>query len=326
MRVVRQGMVHLRLRSLRPGLRVLPRVRRGLGEATEEPQEDVPLCHLLLGGSGTAASESRLRPDRDEAWRIVTVLSHRNLRVGGGHSFSNRAKGSRGVPPETIVQIESFVRKYLEILGATHLPRPQLEFRSNIGSRWLAADGWSTADPSNTTLVVQKAVLGDLRTLERVIAHEIVHHVDFMSMTEQDVGLIQMGLGRSVESLRDGGHGPPFLEKAARINAVAGDGFVTKTSDAEYVTARNTRPYHLLIVPIYQQRRWTLGWAWTTRLSPEGRGYVEAKVLRDGARLVQSTDDRWLGGARIKRHGGVSVPRDETEFEALRALFVEAAV
>lgn len=246
-----------------------------------------------------------------------------NRRAGGGHTFSralNRAlKGGRGVSIETIAMIESFVEKYLAMLGEQDLPRPQIEFRSNIVAEWLGQDVWSLRKPT-TTLRLQKSILGDPRTLERVIAHEMIHHVDFLRMSEPEIEmLVEMRkLGR--KTYRDA-HGESFLAKAAQINVAMGDGFVTKVSDAEYVTARNVKPFFLLIVPLSTTND-KLGWAWAARLSGDGQTRV-AKQLALGARLVQSTNDLWLYGAKIKKYGGVSVPRKPEDQAELRRLFTE---
>lgn len=99
---------------------------------------------------------------------------------------------------------------------------------------------------------------------------------------------------------------------------------MTETSDAEYVAARNAKPFYLLIVPTYYGGRWVLGWMWAARLSEDGAEVVRQKVA-EGARLVRTTDERWLRGARIKRYGGVSLPTKSPEdAEELRRIFTEA--
>lgn len=253
-----------------------------------------------------------------------------NRRAGGGHTFSralNRAlKGARSVSAETIATIEALVEKYLAMLDEQGLPRPRIEFRANITARWLGADAWNPRDPSTTTLLLQKSILGDPRTLERVIAHEVIHHVDFMRMSEGEIAMIKLGI-----RTRDG-HGESFLAKAARINAAMGDGFVTKVSDAEYVKTKNVKPFFLLITPLGEIRPSSqggdvvydgrFGWAWAARLSPDGTVRAAQKLL-DGARLVLTTDERWLGGAKIKKWGGFSVPRGAEDQAELRRLFHE---
>lgn len=255
-----------------------------------------------------------------------------NRRAGGGHTFSralNRAlvvtKGGRGVSTETITAIEAFVEKYLTMLGEQNLPRPRIEFRANIAAGWLGADAWSLRDPSTTTLLLQKSILGDPRTLERVIAHEVIHHVDFMHMPEQEIAMIKLGI-----RTRDG-HGQSFLGKAAQVNAAMGDGFVTVKSDAEYVKTK-VKPFFLLIVPFSEvspspgggsmTSTGKFGWAWAVRLSPDGTVRA-AQKLAEGARLVLTTDERWLGGAKIKKWGGFSVPRGAEDQAELRRIFQE---
>src|SRR5258708_7228725 len=233
---------------------------------------------------------------------MIVLVDRDGARGGRGSRALSRALnravgGARGVSAGAIATIGALVEEYLAILGEQDLPRPRLEFRANILARWLGVDVWRPSDPSTTTLLLQKSILGHPRTLERVGAHEVIHHVDFMRMSAREVEAIRLGA-----RTRDG-HGASFLEKAALINARMGDGFVTVRSDEEYVRAKNARPFFLLIAPLseplvggYYSIGDRFGWAWAARLSPDGSTRA-AQKLALGARLVATTDERWLAGA-----------------------------
>src|SRR5271170_429229 len=137
--------------------------------------------------------------------------------------------------------IESLITKYMQLLRIDG-KRPVVKLRSNIGSLWLGRDTYTTRDTSTTLLEIQKSALHDPRTLERVIAHEMVHHRDHLRMTPRDWELVKIGI-------RPPSHGKEFLEGAAEINTVMGPNFVTILSDQEYVRAPLAKSYWLLVVP-----------------------------------------------------------------------------
>ena len=205
--------------------------------------------------------------------------------------------------------IDGYVTKYMAILEIAG-ERPSIKLRSNLGSKWLGRSSWSSKRPHTTLLELQQSILGDDRTLERVIAHEMIHHRDALAISENEMALIRVGI-------KPESHGASFREGAARINAVMGPGFVTAVSDKEYVHAPSHKKFLVLITPLAKDR---LGWAWAARLGPEAKGWVDEQLVR-GSRLVHTTDDRWARGAKIKRYGGYSIPRDPQDAALLRELY-----
>jgi hypothetical protein len=207
--------------------------------------------------------------------------------------------------------IDDLVDKYMEILSIRGA-KPVVEVKTRVGSGWLGRDSWVSTLPYTTTLELQRSILGDPRTLERIVAHEMVHHRDFLAMTPDQIALSRFGI-------RGEDHGAAFRHGAAIINAVMGPDFVTVHSDKEYVQAPLDKDLYLLIVPIHGGR---LGYAWAARLSPEATSVV-AKNALEGGKLVRTRDRQWTEGrAKIKRFGGLSVPKVGTPMEAqLRALY-----
>lgn len=211
---------------------------------------------------------------------------------------------------EIAARIDDYVTKYMGVL-AIDGERPIVKLRSNLGSKWLGRSTWSSKRPRTTLLEIQQSILGDDRTLERVIAHEMIHHRDALALTERDITL--MGVGIKPES-----HGASFREGAARINAVMGPGFVTEISDKDYRHTSSKKVFFVLITPLPGGR---LGWTWAVRLGDKAKGWADELVAR-GSRLVQTTDDRWTHGLKIVRYGGYSMPRDPQEAALLQALFM----
>lgn len=207
-----------------------------------------------------------------------------------------------------VARIESLIRKHMRILGVSG-PLPRIALKNNLGSKWL---GRHTYYPKagDTLMEIQREVLVDDSTLERVVAHETVHHAEALELSEPDRALLRLGA-------RLPGHGPEFRSRAAKINAVMGPGFVTVESDQGYKKATSTKEFFLLIVPILPGK---LGYAWTVRPSPEILAYVERKKA-DGGRFVVTRDERFTRGAKLKRGGPFAVPQDAETQAKLATLY-----
>lgn len=205
--------------------------------------------------------------------------------------------------------IDGYVTKYMGILQIDGEP-PIIKLRSNLGSKWLGRSTWSPSRPHTTLLELQQAILGDERTLERVIAHEMIHHRDALAISENEVVLLRVGI-------KPEAHGASFREGAARINAVMGSDFVTAVSDKEYKHTAPLKKFVLLITPLPNGR---LGWTWAARLGPKALDWANDLIAR-GSRLVHTTDERWTRGRKIERYGGYSVPRDSQETALLQELY-----
>lgn len=205
--------------------------------------------------------------------------------------------------------LEGHVAKYMGLLDIAG-ERPIIKLRSNLGSTWLGRSSWSSKRPHTTLLELQQSILGDDRTLERVIAHEMIHHRDALAISEDAMDLMRVGI-------KPEAHGASFREGAARINAVMGPDFVTAVSDKQYVHAPSQKKFVVLITPLPDGR---LGWTWAARLGDKAKGWVDELVAR-GSRLVHTADDRWARGRKIVRYGGYSVPRDSHEAALLQELY-----
>jgi hypothetical protein len=210
-------------------------------------------------------------------------------------------------------KVDAYVTKYMGILGIRG-ERPIVKLRSNLGSTWLGRDTWSPSRPHTTLLEIQSSIAGDDRTLERVVAHEMVHHRDSLAITAHEIAMLKVGI-------KPESHGASFREGAARINAIMGPDFVTTVSDKEYKHAPSSKEFVVLITPVSRGR---FGFAWAARLGPKAKDVVDELVGR-GSRMVHTTDVRWTKGVKIARYGGCSVPKDDQDIELLRQLYEAAA-
>ncbi len=209
-------------------------------------------------------------------------------------------------------RIDGYVTKYMGILQIAG-PPPIVKLRSNLGSKWLGRSTWTPSRPDTTLLELQTSILGDDRTLERVIAHEMIHHRDALAISQDELTLLRLGI-------KPEAHGTTFREGAARINAIMGPEFVTAVSDKDYKHEAPSKKFVVLITPLPDGR---LGWNWAARVGPKAQSWVDERIAR-GSRLVHTGDDRWARGRKIVRYGGYSVPKDDQEAVLLKGLYDSA--
>lgn len=203
--------------------------------------------------------------------------------------------------------IPGLIDEYMRLLD-TPGDGPVVEIHDNLGSKFLGVARWDPREPNLTIIELQRRALSNPRTLERVLAHEMIHHDQYARMTKTDVALAKVGLGE--------GHGTDFQRMAAIINDVKGEGFVTRESDQGYEVAPNQKSFYVLVEPIMNNRR--VGWSWTAKTS---KGINEEIQRRENdatspAALITSVDERFLTGTKIKRFGGRSVATEGSDLEA----------
>lgn len=132
------------------------------------------------------------------------------------------------IPPEIAERIDGYVDKYMGILQIAGEP-PSIKIRNDPKATWLGRLEWRTERPHTSILELQKRLFKNDRHLERTIAHEMIHHRDFLALTDDAVARIDAGLVPDAPKK----HTASFAEGAARINAVMGSGFVVKEEAPE---------------------------------------------------------------------------------------------
>lgn len=214
----------------------------------------------------------------------------------------------------SVADVERVNRELLRTYFAEHsLPIPEIKLVNRIGTRYLARCSWRPGT-DNTVFDIQRSVLGDEPTLRRVLTHELVHHWEFLRTDQTRArALARMGI-------RDDGHGDLFKEYAARINATAGEGYVSRTSDQSYDTSK-APPYYILIEP-HAGKLSAYGYTIAIRPSAAQKVVIDKKRQTRAARLFKITDGRFLNGGPIKSLGGYSIPRDPEHAAALATLYV----
>jgi hypothetical protein len=190
--------------------------------------------------------------------------------------------------------IPAVITKFMPYL-TPGLPRPNVRVVNSLGTSWLARDLWVPGE-GNTTIEIQKAVVNDRQTLERIIAHELVHHDIFLTEWLPLSGSQNLNQLMKIE----GGHGHKFKTKADGLNAIFGADFVTETSDSAMVEEEAGTPYYVLLKlsPPGQ-----ISWAYCVRPSTRQRAYIEDRIVTGVVpgqfKLVKTRDRVWAQGAAI---------------------------
>jgi len=221
----------------------------------------------------------------------------------------------------SVMHVERACRKFMDkFFKEYNLPMPKIKIVNSITAPWLGRTSYSRAkDKENTLLEVQKSITGDEKTLDRIVAHELIHHWQFMTMYAHPDGDAEwekyqkerkLGIAQS-----RGGHGEDFHKWAAKINAVMGKDYVTEKSDMSYVQQID-KEYYLLISPISNY----FAWSWTVKPSRDQKIQIQKRIL-DGSKLFKSKDQIFLTGQKIKKYGRVSVPKDKETMEKLKDLY-----
>lgn len=220
----------------------------------------------------------------------------------------------------SVMHVERSVRKFLDKFFKEYdLPMPRIKIVNSITAHWLGRTSYTPrVDKNNTLLEIQKSITGDEKTLDRVIAHELIHHWQFITNfvhTGNDDAWKNYQV-RKKYGFKEEGHGKDFHEWAAKINAVMGKDYVTEKSDMSYVSEID-KEYFILITPLTSEK---FGWSWTVRPSQEQKLAIQNKIM-DKSKLFTTKDQRFLSGQRIKKYGAISVPRDKDTMEKLKNLY-----
>jgi len=223
----------------------------------------------------------------------------------------------------SLMHVEASVRKFLDkFFKEYNLPMPRIKIVDRMSAAWLGRDIYRPSiDKNNTTMEIQKSITNDEKTLDRVIAHELIHHWDFVTRyghPETGQAAWDKHLELKKFRLQPDSHGKDFKEWAEKINSVMGKDYVTKESDTSYVV-EVTKDYFMLVMPTRKGAD-SYGWSWTLRPSPEQKAVIQTK-LEEGGKLFTSRDKRWMTGVKIKQYGGMSIPMKEDSKKALKELY-----
>jgi len=221
----------------------------------------------------------------------------------------------------SVMHIEQAIKKLLDrFFKEYNLPMPRIKIANNVASRWLGRCGYTpSVDKFNTTMEIQKRITNDEKTLDRILAHELIHHLNFIEKyAHPEHGEDNWKKYSQMKRIgfSDDPHGKQFKEWADKINMVMGKDYVTEKSDETYAVEID-KDFFVLLYPISKEK---IGWAWTVRPSDEQKNVIKQKIM-EGAKLFTARDSKFTSGAKIKKYGGFSVPT-KTEFkEQLKEMY-----
>lgn len=222
------------------------------------------------------------------------------------------------------------IKKYLHILDSEDLEAPAVSVvKAKLGRCWLGLNSWYWTRPTTTHIEIDERVTDHMHTLERIFAHEMVHHVEHVRLGQKHMDVLTSGnrhaIKRFLSLVKSSGHGRSFHEGAAKVNAVMGKDFVTQSSDQSYECAPSEKSFLMLIVPLDPQGK-RLGFRWGIKPSNKALMFIQSKLIvpgEPGARLVRATGDHWTRGTVefLSKSGGWAVPSDPEAARELRELY-----
>jgi hypothetical protein len=207
------------------------------------------------------------------------------------------------------------------------LPPPGLKFVDHYAAKWLGRCSWfafvsaiRNGNRGRTVIELQKSILSDEKTMERVVAHEMCHHAEYLhDKFRRGQQLLGTYGNLSSRLLFGDSHGKEFWKYADHINSVVGSGFITQKSDEAYVQDRTKKEYLLLIYPYGSGFRWT----YTLRLTPKNEVRLKYFAQMKDGRFVISDDLSLTNGiSTFKLSGNIPVGQSKPEqVEYLKELY-----
>jgi len=222
----------------------------------------------------------------------------------------------------SVMHVEAAIRKFLDrFFKEYNLPMPRIKIVNQITSTWLGRTLYSRkVDLNNTTIEIQKRVTTDEKSLDRVIAHELIHHWEFLTKYgHPDVG---EEIWKKMQAMRKYGikpesHGKDFYDWAEKINSVMGKDYVTKESDMSYVTEID-KDFYVIILPATSGK---FSYAWMVRPSKDQQIQAQKMMIEQKAKLFLTRDSRFTNGFKVKKYGPTGVPRDEDLQKTLKQMY-----
>ena len=214
----------------------------------------------------------------------------------------------------SVWHVETSIKKFLnQFFSDYNLPMPRIKIVNHTGSKWLGRCKYnSRIDKNNTTIEIQKKVTSDEKSLDRIIAHELIHHWEFITRYTNPINEKREKAQEMIKShdpLDRESHGKIFQEWADKINSVMGKDYVTTKSDMTYVIVSDKEFYVLVMPsPTYAGK---YAWAWAVKPSKDLLLYIARHIEQNKAKLFKTKDEDYTTGSKLKKYGGASVSMDK---------------
>jgi hypothetical protein len=162
------------------------------------------------------------------------------------------------------------------------LPVPEIKIRNNVNSKTLGRCLWRKG-AKNTTIELQKSIVDNEKTLNRVLIHELIHHYVFLTNPEND---------------GSDGHGGAWRKKADELNKTLGADYISQTSDESY--EKNGKEYYIVIVPKAGSSRYSF----ISTVSPSmSQKATILELLKINGRIFKINDEYFAGVTKLSSTG-----------------------
>lgn len=197
------------------------------------------------------------------------------------------------------------------------LELPEFKIVRNTVPKWLGMCTTSHKDNRYaTTIQIQKAILGDAKTLHRVLAHELIHYWELSNPEYFD-----KSLELKKYRIHHNPHGKTFKSMADKINAVYGKEYVTETSNLSY-TLNETQEFFIIIQPFDKK----YGVTKAIRPSKNQKIEIAKRIAEDNGHVFKTRDLAFHNTANIDKYGGFSVYKDDNIQTKLAELYASKNV
>jgi hypothetical protein len=128
------------------------------------------------------------------------------------------------------------------------LDLPMFRIVNRVSNHWLGLAEFRL-DKATATVYLQKSIIGDTETLERVMAHELIHcwQYKYDPFYEQLRSASPVTRHYLRKTQQDSHYDKIFKEFQAKINSARGSDFITPKSNETYKVEKSTKEFYILI-------------------------------------------------------------------------------
>ena len=223
--------------------------------------------------------------------------------------------------------LEKIAQWYIDhVFKDPTLPLPKFKIVNHLRSKWLGQclmqANWEVPE-----IHLQKTILNDEKTLDRIIAHEMVHFWQYLRQPEY-LEYFSHGLKKvprhEAEAIKrkiqGQGHGSVFKEWAAKINQIKGADYVTETSDESYTVEDPNKEFFILIEPATSHPGKYLYNTFSKKTANIKKA-LEYRIEKNAAKLFKVKDQNLLAPKSLELYGGAYFAKEEAKQEKLKELY-----
>ena len=189
---------------------------------------------------------------------------------------------------------------------------PKFKLVKHTHPKWLGSTQakWVGEAEPEITVSIQKSIIDDEKTLHRVMAHEMIHVWQYQTIDLKK----EKQLPKYAQT---DFHGKTFTDMAAKMNAVYGKDYVTKTSDLTYVESGQAE--YLIIVQPHDDKRY--GVSKVVRPSKVQKEEIKKRIDTREAHVFKTKDAMFNSAAPLKKYGGYSVFNKQEVHDKLAEIY-----